>query len=1111
MKLKSLNLRLLGLLTVLALVFVQPALPLQHASADARAHAGMDQAPGSAPKPPIPQHRPGHLARTQQLDTLVASGAVSDPLAGNSTVISWDKISLIWQNTGNNAAMRKTYDVALGAPFTLTEKQRTTFGSATVQGAGNLAIAAGHFLPPDGWTQSVAAWEYPTGKIQMNVQGYNASLAVSGDYALATGETVAGGSASGGGLIRVVTGDFNADGYDEIVLAWEGASTSLNLKVYTTNQSMTLVAKGKIADETLASQKCFDVATGDFNGDGVAEIAVAFQGSDSKLHVKIYKVDPATLNLTAAANMTPETQSLGQIKIATGDFNADRLDEIAIAFNLTTSVSLYTYQVSSDLQTLTKKGTTSVPAGHGNPAWNELVQRALGLGAGDFNADGVDELALISGGTSYTWRCNVGVFSVSHDASLTLTTRGTLASTWVGSSGGLSLSVGDLNRDSIAEIVVVTTFGTQLSSDDVDIGVLQISPDLNTVAEKGTLQSVEHVGNTASGPLWGHVAVAVGAFDDTSARVGQPTYSHMAQTIQNIAVINAPPKHKDTVNGVTTDVNVTDPANCVIPPCTYAKYETETKQTTKMSVTTSRDWSVSAEAELSFGHHVEASLGATYGESFEKTTSSFKSTEFGQDVEADTDDVIVRLEQDLNVWEYPVYADSTNQISGYIVVTWPDKVDPACTTNCEAAMTARVDGTNPISGYRPNHQWGNVMSYSTQPPTDISSTIKSDVLNYLGSNYYQMWLKWSDVQDSETKQSSKLDLDASLKLSGFGQSLTTKGTYSQGSISVNQVGFEQSTSLHVYFWGIDQKYSYGVRPFVYWAKPDGHLVLDYVVQPATAQPGFPPTWWQNTYNWPDLTFNLPWSDEEHDLGDAYRLLTKEITFDPPAPKDGDTVKIRARVRNYGLVGSASSDVAFYLGDPAAGGTYISGATGGQVTPMSFVDTPPVSFNTTGHGNQTLDIYAVVNPYQTAIDLKPENNKAHALLPVRPAVVGAGGDLYVGPGDITFDPPQPNANQAVTITAQIHGAGQTFVYVPVEFWDGDPGSGGKLIGGTLIPMVTGDEAGTATVRWNTSGLRGTHNVWVRILPISGDRVTTDNQASKLLELQPFKLYLPLVAK
>ena len=1065
---------------------------------------GEDGNPAAPPQAGLLRHRPGHLAKADNLDVLLAQGQISDPLAGNTTLVTWDKIALIWEDETGSKLTTKTYDVntTLGNPIA---KHKNPL-SATVDGAGQMDIAAGYLGGTAGWIDTVAAWEHPQGKISMYLEGYNADLDVAVDRLwLDIGEQVQGGYSSGwsvfGAFIRLATGDFDADGYDEFVLAWEGPNKSLNLRVYDTNGGLSPTAEGKISDETLAGRKFLDVATGDFDGDGDAEIAVAWQGQG--LSVKVYDVDRDG-NLTAEAKLVNEATP-GQLALATGDFNGDRVDEIAVGYNTQTQANLYLYQVSDNLHTLTRKGTASQPSGMAISG--DELSRALGVGAGDFNADGVDEVAFVYGkpiqpdsGQGY---CYVQVYAA--DASLELTAKGRVLSDWLAAYGNLSLAVGDMNQDVVSEIVVATNDAIDILGDnEVSLGIFQVDPDLNAVRQKGYLEQDEQV-SMRGGPFR-RLALAVGGFDGKNVRVGPPTYSRLVDTKQLIAVINAPPKHRDEVGGITYDVNVAD--ECPIPPCTYARYETEQKSSTTMGLTTSRDWAVSSEADLKIPH-LKTSLEASYGESFEKTTTSFKSQEFGQDVEANHDDAIVRIEQDLDVWEYPVYTDGSDAIQGYILVTWPEKVDPSCSSNCTAAITAVVDGKDPASFYLPNHEYGNALSYSNQPPTDIQTTIKSDTQRYLGVNPYQLWVKWSDVEDTETKKSSKLDLKESLEVSGFGQKLKEQGQYSQGEVSVNKVSFETSTSIHLYFYEIEQKYSYGVRPFFYWAQPDGHLVLDYMVTPATASSGQPPTWWQATYNKPDPAFNLPWKEGE--LGEDYVLLTKEITLDPPSPTAGETVQVTAKVRNYSLVGVNNVPVRFYAGDPDQGGTQIGQTTIATINPMSSASTQ-VSFDTSAYSGQTVGIYVVINPNGTIQEMHDDNNKGYALLPVKGLTARVPpATLSLGPDDIILDPQAPESGQTVQIAAMIHATGDTFTHVVVSFWDGEPRRGGRFIGGQLIPMIVAGETGTAETLWDTAGLKGRHEIWVFVAHRSGDDISTDNSARKALNLVPHQLYLPVATR
>jgi hypothetical protein len=1060
-----------------------------------------DAQPEAAPDavPALLRHEPGHRSKVNDLDVRLAAGEIDDPLAGNSTLVAWDKVAMVLHGL-DGKFIHKTYDVDANLGVPVAKERVAGLG---VNGGGNMDVAAGYFTGEAGWMDTVAAWEYPAGKISLYVESYNSSLLKSLDATINTNDVVAGANATAptyGGTIRVAVGNFDADAYDEFVVAWEGAGASLNLRVWDTNGTIAPVAKGTIAGETLGGYKFLDVATGDFNGDGKDEIAVAWQqGSDGYLAVKVYSVG-STGNLVAqgkladAASEGKTPMPPGKIAITTGDFEGDAMDEIAVAYNVPAATNLRVYKASADLKTLTQAGMASVGSGLGLSVLREKVGRGLDLQAGDFSADGIDELALVCGAPA-AYSCKVSVFATDV---LTPTLRATLRDDAMGCYGGdLSVAVGDLNRDSIDEIAVGNVWGASAVSNRVDLNLFQVTPDLGSVVAKGAITGADAVGGT------GHMAIAAGSFDGKNVRVGPPVYSHMDDTLQILAVINAPPKHKDTIDGVVHDVNVIN--RCLLPPCTYAKYETIEKSSTSMAVTTNRDWSVSAELKLSYSF-VSASMSASYGESFEKTTSSFRSQEFGQDVQADEDDVIIRMVQSLNIWEYPVYADGTNVVQGHILVIWPDKVDPTCTSNCAAAITVRIDGENPTSYYQPNHELFNVMSYPPAAPTDIRTTIKSDNRNDLGPNGYAWWVKWLDIETDETKKSSKLDLGASLEVSGFGQSLSVSGSYSQGETAVNQVSFEQSTEIRLTYLGIAQTYSYGVRPFIYWAKPDGHLVLDYQVTPLTASGGMPNTWWQNTYNKADPTFNLPWKDGG--MGPEYTYLSKEITCNPQYAAPGAVVAITAKVRNYSLMGANNVKVRFYLGDPDAGGTQIGQVTIAQLNPMS--STPAaIQFNTTGHlPGEVLKIYVVVDPDRTLAEVHEDNNKAYAQLPiVSPPMAGESGNLFVTAGDIVFDPVTVISGEKVHISATVHAVDATYAWVAVEFWDGSPSAGGQSIGGRLIPIVTAGGEATVGIDWPTAGHVGENELWV-VLSHAKDRDITDNRASASVQVEPVHLYLPL---
>ena len=118
----------------------------------------------------------------------MAAGEIEDPLGPNTTLIYWDKISMVF-HAEDNKFTRKTYDVDANmvAP---TVKERV--GSLSVNGGGNMSVAAGYFGGAEGWMDTVAAWEYPAGKISIYVESYNSSLAKSVDATVNSADVVQG-------------------------------------------------------------------------------------------------------------------------------------------------------------------------------------------------------------------------------------------------------------------------------------------------------------------------------------------------------------------------------------------------------------------------------------------------------------------------------------------------------------------------------------------------------------------------------------------------------------------------------------------------------------------------------------------------------------------------------------------------------------------------------------------------------------------------------------------------------------------------------------------------------------------------------------------------------
>jgi hypothetical protein len=254
-----------------------------------------------------------------------------------------------------------------------------------------------------------------------------------------------------------------------------------------------------------------------------------------------------------------------------------------------------------------------------------------------------------------------------------------------------SLAIGDLDRDLVDEIALYKALtymqgdypGGRLSVYEFGQSGMVVKASIaleNPDPTNGALRSVE---------------LATGAFTGESLRVGRPSYRLQRSTGDLIVVLNEPPKHIDTLDGVTTDVNSTDNG-------TYAAYETETEETTSMSIQVRRDWDFAAGMEMNVGDpegtHFKTSLDATYGSDFSNSTTIVNSVTFGSSMKTTTDDIVLYTGKDLQVWEYPVFDDDSRQPAGRILVTFP------CQGPTEVALkNIRYRATPPaISGMPPS-------------------------------------------------------------------------------------------------------------------------------------------------------------------------------------------------------------------------------------------------------------------------------------------------------------------------------------------------------------------------------------------------------------------------
>lgn len=231
---------------------------------------------------------------------------------------------------------------------------------------------------------------------------------------------------AGSGPFSVATGDFNGDGKLDLAVA-----------NFASNNVSVLLGKGdgtfQAAADYSAGSSPQSVAIGDFNGDGKLDLAVANVGSNN---VSLFLGNgdgtfQRAVNYDAGAASEP-------ISVAIGDFNRDgKLDLVVADFN-TNSVSVLLGKGDGTFQAAVEYSVGS------NPRW---------VAVGDFNRDGKLDLVVanwFSSDVSIVLGKGDGTFqgAVNYDAG----------------SAPYSVAVGDFNRDGELDLAVA-----DVGSDSVSV------------------------------------------------------------------------------------------------------------------------------------------------------------------------------------------------------------------------------------------------------------------------------------------------------------------------------------------------------------------------------------------------------------------------------------------------------------------------------------------------------------------------------------------------------------------------------------------------------------------------------------------------------------------
>ncbi|MFK7805099.1 MAG: LamG-like jellyroll fold domain-containing protein [Anaerolineae bacterium] len=680
------------------------------------------------------------------------------------------------------------------------------------------------------------------------------------------------------------------------------------------------------------------LTSGDFSGDGVDELAVAFVNRDIRTNstpgvLSIFSFDDEGSEVVPTPNVLISlfSTTVSQVEIEAGDFTGReagiKKDEIFIAISNNVQenrVSLNVFQMNweEDLDNEEESNWVLDELDDYSP-WN-FEGRHFAITAGDFNRDLKDEFALLR------WQGN-------------------------------------------QEMLVFSLDSTPSGWDQV-------------VKARRDYEPVVYTSD--------HMALAAGDFSGNSLRVGAPDYRLQHNVGSIVAILNAPPSHTDAVNG--QEIKIAREGN----GSAEVRYETTTSVTSELAVESNRSYDFETESSSTIGDpegsHVTASIDSSYGNNFSNGFASLQNKTIKTTITAATEDRVIYNGNSYQVWEYPLYADNSNVPATYISVVFPVATSVPIPLNNKTARSCdqwylpahqignvwsypTLGEVDRFIGYPENGSAANIIIPQQFDVADSTNNWET-TLNQENSTFLESEAHFGFSTGFEAQiGGDKIDVGIDTPFGSIGGSVTTpaikssmKGSYSSSNLSTSKL--KNGTGLKIsseYIGDFPAGENFTLRSFLYNSQ-GGYIVLDHTADPATNQ-GV----WLN-YNKPDPTFNRPWAFDA--LCGADKIdYSPEITFAPEYVSPGETVEISAKVHNYSNEIANNVEVDFYAGDPDNGGILIGRDSIAQLSRQAGPQEVSMTWEAFGSGETR--IYVVIDSENKIAEVHDEvsnvnNNKGY---------------------------------------------------------------------------------------------------------------------------------------
>ena len=663
-------------------------------------------------------------------------------------------------------------------------------------------------------------------------------------------------------------GDFNGDGYDDLLMGYSNpAAPKFTIAVA---KDINNPAAGFILGPEFALSNpdgIREMTVGDFNGDGISDIASIYIQADNSLYLATYSVDPKTLTISNGGqvllNKAADT-GFHPITMTAGRFTSEPHQQLIVGSQLQDGSNLIVQSIDFDGVTIQPQLITT---------WNTPDAGSsvtFKLRAGRFNwASPTDQLSWLS--STKAGGSTLRVMTVD-PANLTFTTVDQLSGNQQLSPDnaqvfwGQDIAIGNFDNQEPSP----DNLNTNVRNPNLQIALLGINNN-NTAEPAGHAGAILYVfgvdpvshklslaarniltGNLFDDPsstnpgILTSMTLAVGDLQGRSYRLGAGT-KITVDTTQPTMIVAAPPMHADYITSATG--TAPDVFNLsVVPDGYYSKYEVDNTSTTSSTDTNTTSWSFGAKetigASVAIGDEDEGD-GATIKDTFtanqdlkgasETANGTFQSQEFNISQQTGFTDQLWIKEAAFYIYTYPVIGRTACPSS-----------KPNCQDSEKLPLTVQFSAPAPteiktppasnIEWYQPPWEYGNIFSYPASYSqlqaylTDIER-LSGDLTFYTDASAINVKNSWAS--GSTTSQTVSFDQNYS-----FENDLSVSATVGLKDIATGNVNFgldlsgsyglsklNQSTTSLAASTGISvQKpgsfvesalYAYAVKPFIF--------------------------------------------------------------------------------------------------------------------------------------------------------------------------------------------------------------------------------------------------------------------------------------------------------